>query len=88
MGGEGELTAEAAQCLVASIVRAAIGLGYGELATVLAPGYRVATVENEQMLGAFKFFRMEPRTLYLSATATPAGNGDLIARVVLRSPFA
>ena len=56
-----------------------------ELATVLAPGYRVAAVENEQMLGAFKFFRMEPRTLYLSATATPAGNGDLIAHVILRS---
>ncbi len=52
-----------------------------ELATVFAPGYRVAAVENEQMLGAFKFFRMEPRTLYLSATATPAGNGDLIAHV-------
>lgn len=55
-----------------------------ELATVLAPGYRVAAVENEQMMGAFKFFRMEPRTLYLSATITPAGN-DLIAHAVLRS---
>jgi 2-keto-3-deoxy-6-phosphogluconate aldolase len=42
-------------------------------------GYRVASVENEQMMGAFKFFRMEPRTLYLSATVTPAANGDLLA---------
>jgi hypothetical protein len=69
-----------------------------ELATVLAPGYRVAAIENEQMLGAFKFFRMEPRTLYLSATINPAppsplrggagggvATGDLIAHVILRS---
>ena len=56
-----------------------------ELALVLAPGYRVARVENEQMLGAFKFFRMEPRTLYLSATVKPAANGELVARGVLRS---
>ena len=56
-----------------------------ELALVAAPGYRVAAVENEQMMGAFKFFRMEPRTLYLSATVKPAGNGELIAHAVLRS---
>jgi hypothetical protein len=56
-----------------------------ELASVAAPGYRVAAVENEQMLGAFKFFRMEPRTLYLSATVKPVGNGELMAHAVLRS---
>ena len=56
-----------------------------ELATVVAPGYRVAAVENEQMMGAFKFFRMEPRTLYLSATVKPAGNGELMAHAILRS---
>ena len=56
-----------------------------ELASVAAPGYRVASVENEQMMGAFKFFRMEPRTLYLSATVQPAGNGELIAHCTLRS---
>jgi 3-hydroxymyristoyl/3-hydroxydecanoyl-(acyl carrier protein) dehydratase len=67
-----------------------------ELATVLAGGlggfaqigpskcWRVAAVENEQMMGAFKFFRMEPRSLYLSATITPDGD-DLIAHAVLRS---
>jgi hypothetical protein len=56
-----------------------------ELASVAAPGYRVASVENEQMMGAFKFFRMEPRTLYLSATVQPAGNGELVAHCILRS---
>ena len=56
-----------------------------ELATVAAPGYRVAAVESEQMMGAFKFFRMEPRTLYLSATVKPGTDGELIARCVLRS---
>jgi hypothetical protein len=44
----------------------------------------VAAVENEQMMGAFKFFRMEPRSLYLSATITPDGD-DLLAHAVLRS---
>jgi hypothetical protein len=56
-----------------------------ELALLAAPGYRVAAVENEQMLGAFKFFRMEPRTLYLSATVKPTANGELVAHAVLRS---
>ena len=56
-----------------------------ELATVVAPGYRVEAVENEQMMGTFKFFRMEPRTLYLSATVKPAGNGELMAHAILRS---
>jgi hypothetical protein len=37
------------------------------------------------MMGAFKFFRMEPRTLYLSATVKPAANGDLLAKATLRS---
>ncbi len=56
-----------------------------QTATVAAPGYRVASVEHEEMLGAFKFFRMEPRTLHLSATVKPAGGGELLARVTLRS---
>jgi hypothetical protein len=56
-----------------------------ELASVAAPGYRVAAVENEQMLGAFKFFRMEPRTLYLNATVNPVANGELMAHCTLRS---
>jgi 3-hydroxymyristoyl/3-hydroxydecanoyl-(acyl carrier protein) dehydratase len=62
------------------------GLG-GFAQTGPSKGWRVAAVENEQMLGAFKFFRMEQRALYLSATIMPAGSGggDLIAHVVLRS---
>jgi hypothetical protein len=56
-----------------------------QLASTTAPGYRVASVEHEQMMGAFKFFRMEPRTLYLSATVKPAANGDLLATATLRS---
>ena len=56
-----------------------------ELASVAAPGYRVASIENEQMMGAMKFFRMEPRTLYLSATVRPAANGELLAKATLRS---
>jgi hypothetical protein len=56
-----------------------------ELATLLAPGYHVAAVKNEQMTGAFKFFRNEPRTLFLSATARPAAGGELVACATLRS---
>ena len=56
-----------------------------ELAAITAPGYRVAAVESEQMMGAFKFFRSEPRTLYLKAVAKPGTNGDLIVRASLRS---
>ncbi len=58
---------------------------FAELASVLAPGYRVAEVIDEQFQSPFKFYRMEAQTLYLSATAHPAANGDLIARAALRS---
>ena len=56
-----------------------------EVAALLAPGYTVTAMENVQMLSAFKFFRMEPRTLCLSAQITPTANGELVARAVLRS---
>ena len=56
-----------------------------EAAVVLAPGYHVAAVENVQMLSAFKFFRMEPRTLYLSAVVMTGSGNELIARATLRS---
>lgn len=56
-----------------------------EVATLLAPGYRVLAVENEAMLGAFKFFRMEPRTLHLNAQVMAGADDALEARVVLRS---
>ena len=56
-----------------------------EIASVLAPGYQVVSMEDEEMMGAFKFFRMEPRTLYLSATVKPGTDGEPLARCVLRS---
>ncbi len=56
-----------------------------EAATLLAPGFHVASVNNVKMSGAFKFFRNEPRTLYLSVFAEPAKDGSLAARVTLRS---
>ncbi|MCW5853906.1 MAG: SDR family NAD(P)-dependent oxidoreductase, partial [Anaerolineae bacterium] len=58
---------------------------FAELATLLAPGYQVAAIENEHFLSPFKFHRHQPRTLYLSATARPTAQGDLIAHATLRS---
>ena len=57
---------------------------FGELAELLAPGYHVAAIA-EQFSSPFKFYRHQPRTLYLSATIRPAANGDLLAHTVLRS---
>jgi acyl transferase domain-containing protein/NAD(P)-dependent dehydrogenase (short-subunit alcohol dehydrogenase family)/acyl carrier protein len=56
-----------------------------ELATALVPGYAVTAVTDEQMSGAFKFFRNEPRTLHLSAVISPAADGELVAAATLRS---
>ncbi len=56
-----------------------------QAATLLAPGYSVVAVENEEMLAAFKFHRMEPRTLVVRAVITPQAGGDLVAQAVLRS---
>jgi hypothetical protein len=58
---------------------------FAQLASLVAPGYTVAGVTNEQFQSPFKFYRLEPQTLYLSATVHPDGNGDLIARTMLRS---
>jgi len=56
-----------------------------EAATLLAPGYHVSAVENVEMSGAFKFFRSEPRTLYLNVFVEPGDDDKLVARVTLRS---
>jgi hypothetical protein len=56
-----------------------------EVAGLLAPGYQVAAVQDVQMVGAFKFFRMEPRTLYLQAQVLAGQAGELVAQVALRS---
>jgi acyl transferase domain-containing protein/acyl carrier protein/NAD(P)-dependent dehydrogenase (short-subunit alcohol dehydrogenase family) len=56
---------------------------FAELATLLAPGFRVASI-TEQFSSPFKFHRSQPRTLYLSATIHPTGNGTLVAKTTLR----
>ncbi len=58
---------------------------FAELASVLAPGYVVAEVFNERFESPFKFYRTQPRTLYLNATIKPSSNGDLIAHTMLTS---
>ena len=56
---------------------------FAELATLLFPGYRVAAIENEQFMAPFKFFRHQPRTLYLEATARAGANGEIVAHTTL-----
>ncbi len=46
---------------------------FAELASLLAPGYRVVSVESEEFLSPFKFYRSRPRTLLLSAHAASGG---------------
>jgi NAD(P)-dependent dehydrogenase (short-subunit alcohol dehydrogenase family) len=58
---------------------------FAQLASLLAPGYSVAAVRNLKFESPFKFYRMQPRTLYLSAMLRPAADGDLIAYTTLRS---
>ncbi len=57
---------------------------FAQAASLVAPGYTVVALEREQFESPFKFYRMQPRTLYLSAVVTPDGN-DLIAHTTLRS---
>jgi NAD(P)-dependent dehydrogenase (short-subunit alcohol dehydrogenase family)/acyl carrier protein len=56
-----------------------------EAALALAPEYHVVAVENVAMMGALKFFRMEPRTLLLNAVATSGSGDELLVRTTLRS---
>ncbi len=55
-----------------------------EAASVLAPDHRVAAVENVRMLGAFKFFRMEPP----HAVRLAVRSGPSFATCSLRWPYA
>jgi NAD(P)-dependent dehydrogenase (short-subunit alcohol dehydrogenase family) len=57
---------------------------FAELAQQMAPDYHVAAVFNEQFHAPFKFYRMEPQTLYLSGTAAPDGQ-DIIVDAQLHS---
>ncbi|MCS6839227.1 MAG: SDR family NAD(P)-dependent oxidoreductase, partial [Roseiflexus sp.] len=56
---------------------------FAELATLLTPGFHIASI-SEQFSSPFKFHRNQPRTLYLSATIHPTGNGMLVAKTTLR----
>ncbi len=58
---------------------------FAELASLIAPDYHVTAVSDVEFESPFKFYRMEPQTLYLNAAIAPAANGDLIARATLRS---
>jgi hypothetical protein len=58
---------------------------FAQIATVLCPGFHLATVEDETFLLPFKFFRNQPATLHLSAVATPAGVGEVLVATTLRS---
>jgi hypothetical protein len=58
---------------------------FAQLATALAPGYHVASIENEQFLAPFKFYRMEPQTLHLRLKTQPERKDSLLARAELWS---
>jgi hypothetical protein len=57
---------------------------FAQVASLVAPGYTIAAIEREKFESPFKFYRMQPRTLYLSAVVTPDGD-DLVAHTTLRS---
>ncbi len=58
---------------------------FAEIASAMAPGYQVASVEDEAFERPFKFFQMEPQTLHLSATLYLIGEGELLAQSALKS---
>ena len=58
---------------------------FAEIASVLAPGLHVVAVEDETFLSPFKFHRGRRATLHLAAVAAPAGVGEVVVRVGLRS---
>ncbi len=58
---------------------------FAELAQLLAPDMHVESVTNEEFERPFKFYRMQPQTLYLSAWAEPARDAKLVAHTVLKS---
>jgi NAD(P)-dependent dehydrogenase (short-subunit alcohol dehydrogenase family)/acyl carrier protein len=52
---------------------------FAQLAQVLAPGYTVQAVSNEQFERPFKFHRMRPQTLYLKMWLEAVAEGELVA---------
>ena len=57
---------------------------FAELAQLIAPDWHVTAVFDEDFHAPFKFYRMEPQTLYLSGTAVPDGD-DLLVYTALHS---
>jgi hypothetical protein len=57
---------------------------FAQLASLVAHGYSVAAIEQVRFESPFKFYRHQPRTLYLNTVVTPDGD-DLIALTTLRS---
>ena len=60
---------------------------FAELASLLAPGFRLAHIAHEQLDSPVKFHRSQPRTLIVKAVVQPVGDGDLVAHTELRSVF-
>ena len=58
---------------------------FAEVASVLCPGFNVDAIESAEFFQPFKFFRMQPATLHLSASGRPAEDGDVRVSVVLKS---
>jgi hypothetical protein len=58
---------------------------FAEVASLLAPGYAVKAVENEQFQRPFKFYRQQPQTLFLNVTVQPVAEDELVAKTMLRS---
>ncbi len=58
---------------------------FAQLGSLAVPGYHVAAVTSVEFQKPFKFFRMEPSTLHLSAFPVPASGGGVLVRAALRS---
>ena len=58
---------------------------FGEIASVLCPGWHVARVEDVQFHLPFKFYRMQPATLHLSAAGRPGDDGSVLVSLRLDS---
>ena len=57
---------------------------FAELAQLIVPDWHVTAIFDEDFHAPFKFYRMEPQTLYLSGTAVPDGD-DLLVYTALHS---
>ena len=51
---------------------------FAQLAQMIVPEMQVVAVFNEDFHAPFKFYRMEPQTLYLRGTAVPDGDDVLV----------